>query len=149
MSRCMRLWTRISVSISESHESSPSFCLLSGPQASGFGKLSKTHVMKKPRPLLRDQQRARSRLAGEPVLGRGSSSRQAKTRDLDHGVRLAVPVAATHVLPSPEFLDDDLLGLELVDDLADDAGSFDGRGADRGAAISPTEEENLGEDELI
>src|SRR5262249_6590793 len=77
------------------------------------------------------------------------SSRLAEARDLDDGIWLAVSVPTPHVLAAPKFLDDDLLGLELVDNLADDPGPFDHRGADRRAALSAAQEEHLGEDEFI
>ena len=58
-------------------------------------------------------------------------------------------VATTHVLPSPELLDDDLLRLELIDDLADHPGTLDGGSANGRFAISPREQENLREDQFV
>ena len=58
-------------------------------------------------------------------------------------------VAAAHVLTPPELLDNDLLRLELVHDLAGDAGSLDRGGAEGRAAIAAREQKNLGEDQLI
>ena len=56
--------------------------------------------------------------------------------DPDHGVGLAVAVAASHVLAATELLDDDFLGLVVLDDLADDAGPFEDGGADRGGTVA-------------
>src|SRR5207237_2283597 len=71
------------------------------------------------------------------------------TGDLDHRVGLTVAIAAAHVLTPPEFLDDNLLRLELVDDLADDLGSLDRGGADGRTAVPARDQVDLGEDLFI
>jgi hypothetical protein len=82
-------------------------------------------------------------------VGGEGSDRLVQAGDLDDSIGLAVSVLAAHVLAAAELLDDDLLGFELVHDLGDDPGAFDRRRPDGGAAVSPRDEEDLGENELI
>ncbi len=60
-----------------------------------------------------------------------------------------MPVAAAYILTASEFLDDDLLGTELVGDLGDDLSSSDGGAADCRATIATGDQENLGEDQRV
>jgi hypothetical protein len=69
--------------------------------------------------------------------------------DLNHGVGLTMPIAPAHVLAAAELLDDDLLGPELIDDLADDARSINERGTDGGGAAFSRQQKHLGKDKLV
>jgi hypothetical protein len=72
--------------------------------------------------------------------------RQPEGGDLDHGVGLAVAVATTHVLPPAELLDDDLLGFELIDDLADAADALNYGRTNDCITVSARDQEKLEED---
>jgi hypothetical protein len=60
---------------------------------------------------------------------------------------MAIPAA--NVLTSPEFLNDDLLGSELIDDFANDLRPAQGRIADHRTSALARKKQDVGEDELI
>jgi len=60
---------------------------------------------------------------------------------------MAIP--PTYILTSPELLNDDLLGSELVDDFPNDLRSVEGRIADHRTATLARNKQNLGEDEFV
>jgi len=60
---------------------------------------------------------------------------------------MAIP--PTHILPAPEFLNDDLLGSELVDDFPNHLRPVEGGIADDRTAALAREKQDLGKDELI
>jgi hypothetical protein len=60
-----------------------------------------------------------------------------------------VAIPSSHVLAPAEFLDYDLLGLELIDDLADHSGALQGGSAQFGAAVDASDQQDLGENQFV
>jgi hypothetical protein len=70
-------------------------------------------------------------------------------RDLNHRKRLPMAVLAAHVLTPPKLLDDDLLGPELVDNLARHLGTLNRRHTNLCRPVLSRDQQDLRKDELV